>query len=266
MTSVLSKIRATARRRFATATERGRDERGVTLVEVMIAATFTVIVLAVAGSFLISSARLNDSVVDSSNTSSKTSTIASDLRTSLESAVLVQTTSSDQYWYLSAFVVDSVGTGDDGVSQVVKGKCKAWAFSKDGGTLYNIEKSEDDGESGGISKGAMTIPSPIDTEPSTGGWRVMSDGITNVNAPDDSVFTAGPKLTMTDPDDPNKNKEIETKPLQLKSVRVQFAIESGRAGDVSFDDTFQTATAVAGIGADATWPVSSAASSCLEVG
>lgn len=261
MTSVLSKIRASARRRFATATQRGRDERGVTLVEVMIAATFTVIVLAVAGSFLISSARLNDSVVDSSNTSSKTSTIASDLRTSLERAILVQTTSSDQYWYLSAFVVDSVGTGDDGVSQVVKGKCKAWAISKDGGsqTLYNIEKSEDGGESGGISKGAMTIPSPIDTEPSTGGWRVMSDGITNVNAPDDkSVFTEGPKLTTTD--------GAEVTPVQLKSVRVQFAIESGRAGDVSFDDTFQTATAVAGIGADATWPVSSAASSCLKVG
>ena len=135
------------------------DDRGITLIELMVYSALSVVVISLAGALVANSARVNTTVQTTAQTTGVGQVIARSLSTGVLNAdwASTPTTGTTQF-----FTVHTAGRG-----ATVTWSCQAWYFtSSNGGAMYTTTSSS-----------AITAPTGTPT-----GWILLGTGISAVGS------------------------------------------------------------------------------------
>lgn len=242
-------------------------ERGVTLVEVLLAGAFTVVVLAIAGGIMVTTLRAENSVTRSSNMSAQAGNLTRDLSDDLSDAVLVQTDPKkdaggytfgpDDILYLSAFVVSAADRSepnaeynDEVTTTKVTGTCKAWAYVPDQQAVF-VREATDPQQIESFTGVTIAHPVPRIVDGDLTGWRRIAGGtIDGTDNPDVA------SIQLVDAETPifaEQQQSGTTTQSNLRAIRLDFLIEAKDTDPVTINSRFSTSTALAGPGATVQW-------------
>jgi Tfp pilus assembly protein PilW len=167
-----------------------RSESGLTLVELLLYVSLSLVVLMVAGAMLINSTSAGSQVDKTTAASNKGQLIMRSVQSGVRNATQVGLTSSGGNQLLTV-------TTSGGLTPVVW-SCEAWYFTPTaGGSLY-------------VTRAPATGPIPVPTSATLASWTLLGTGISTTGSP---VFTAAAGLV-------NVNLNIDTgnpAPLTLTS-------------------------------------------------
>lgn len=271
-------VAARLRQRFG-----GDAQAGITLVELLIAGAFTVVVLAVAGGLMISSMHVDTAVTRTSNMNTQASVLSRSLQQQLGNAVLVQTapkptdsaSARDGVQYLSAFVTtDGAASAPDATNndQVtitsVTGTCRVWAYVPSEHAVFVRDASAAQTVTVGVE--GTKIDHPVDAidGDDVSGWRRVAGGtVEGTNNPD--VASVDPvedgSLIFTEQEQAT-SVTASTGAEQLSAVRLHYSIStqtsqnSAASTAITMDSRFSTGTALAVAGTTIRWDANA---SCL---